>query len=85
MKLKNILYRLKLPCAKCPYRLGLAQAIASPCPWCKLSGYEAFEMFQQLVLRDYWSLESYIDDIRKKPIPRVLVFIALRRYRNVGF
>lgn len=45
------LIKLKLkkkPCAKCPYKLGMFETLLSPCPLCKLNGYDAYERFLKL-------------------------------------
>lgn len=47
MKLKNLIQRIKAPCAKCPYKLGTIKAPINPCPKCKLSGYQSYEWFQK--------------------------------------
>lgn len=47
MKLKNLLYQIKPPCKKCPYKLGLVRAVADPCPQCRLNGYDAYGRFQR--------------------------------------
>ena len=42
---KNPLYRLKAPCGKCPYKLGLVRTIVNPCPQCKADNYRTYERF----------------------------------------
>ena len=42
---KNSLYRLKAPCGKCPYKLGLVRTIVNPCPQCKADHYRTYERF----------------------------------------
>ena len=42
---KNPLYRLKAPCGKCPYKLGLVHAIVNPCPQCKADHYRTYKRF----------------------------------------
>lgn len=51
MKLKQMMYKIKPPCTKCPYKLGTLQAMydPSPCPLCMLDGYKMFEVFQRQV------------------------------------
>ena len=44
MKLMKLLYRIKPPCRKCPYKLGLVECVANPCPQCKLNNYGTYEM-----------------------------------------
>lgn len=46
MKIKNLLYQIKPPCKKCPYKLGLVQTLTDPCHQCKLNGYNAYERFK---------------------------------------
>lgn len=46
MKTKNLSYRIKPPCPRCPYKLGLVHAFANPCPACKADGYRTFERLQ---------------------------------------
>lgn len=43
--MKKMAYRLNPPCPKCPYKLGLIEMVANPCPQCKLSDYQNFEQF----------------------------------------
>lgn len=45
MKLNNI---KKKPCAKCPYKLGIAKTPVNPCPRCRLDGYSSYEWFQKV-------------------------------------
>lgn len=46
MNAKDLLNKLKPPCAACPYKLGLVKTFVNPCPQCKLSGYRMFEEFK---------------------------------------
>ena len=46
MTMKDILYRIKPPCDKCPYKLGLAHTVVNPCPQCKENGYKTYEQFK---------------------------------------
>ena len=46
MKIKRLLYKLKLPCPKCPYKLGLVKTLCCPCPGCRLNDYRMYEIFQ---------------------------------------
>jgi hypothetical protein len=43
----KLIYRIKPPCAKCPYTLGLVRAVTNPCPQCKANSYQSFERFQR--------------------------------------
>ena len=45
MELNDFLRRIKPPCDKCPYKLGLVQTLIDPCPQCKANGYQTFERF----------------------------------------
>lgn len=47
MKIKKLIDRLKPPCPKCPYKLGLVKTVVNPCPRCKDNGYQSFERFQR--------------------------------------
>lgn len=47
MEMKKIAYRIKPPCSKCPYKLGLVHTFISPCPQCRENGFGMFEFFQQ--------------------------------------
>lgn len=47
MKLRNLNNRMKAPCAKCPYKLGLMKTPINPCPQCKQNGYSSYEWFQK--------------------------------------
>lgn len=52
MTMKDILYRIKPPCDKCPYKLGLVHTVVNPCPQCKESNYKTYEQFQKLKNQD---------------------------------
>ena len=41
----NPFNRLKAPCAKCPYKLGLIKTLVNPCPKCRLNGYQSYKQF----------------------------------------
>lgn len=34
------------PCHECPYKLGLVETVANPCPQCMLNDYKSFETFK---------------------------------------
>ena len=36
------------PCPECPYKLGLVETFANPCPKCMLDDYKTFETFKNL-------------------------------------
>lgn len=44
--MKKIIYQLKPPCSKCPYKLGEVKTTVNPCPRCKENNYQDFEIFQ---------------------------------------
>lgn len=45
LDVKSLADKIKPPCAKCPYKLGLVQTLMNPCPQCKLDGYQAYKHF----------------------------------------
>lgn len=45
MNMKKLLYRLKAPCSRCPYKLGLVETPVNPCPQCRMNGYQTFDRF----------------------------------------
>lgn len=47
MKSKKLINRIKAPCSKCPYKLGLMTTPINPCPECKLNGYQSYEWFRK--------------------------------------
>lgn len=49
----KLLRQIKVPCPKCPYKLGLVHTVVNPCPQCKENSYQTFERFQKQVLGDY--------------------------------
>lgn len=46
IEIKQLIYKIKTPCSKCPYTLGLVYTVKTPCPECKEKGYRTFEQFQ---------------------------------------
>ena len=44
MDIKKLLYRIKPPCSKCPYKLGHVYFVTSPCPQCKINNYEMYRI-----------------------------------------
>lgn len=46
MKMKKMVYRIKCPCSKCPYKLGILHTFINPCVQCMENGYQMFEWFQ---------------------------------------
>ncbi len=45
--MKAILYTMKPPCPRCPYKLGLVHTVVNPCPQCKENGYKTYEQFKK--------------------------------------
>lgn len=48
--MKKLIHQMSPPCTNCPYKLGLVQTLANPCPQCKENGYQTFEQFQKQAL-----------------------------------
>ncbi len=48
MGLRKLINRIKPPCAKCPYKLGIVKTPVNPCPQCKLNGYQSYEWFRKM-------------------------------------
>ena len=46
MKLKNLINRIKAPCAKCPYKQGLVETPINPCPQCRQNDYSSYELLR---------------------------------------
>jgi len=55
MNFKDITYKIKPPCPKCPYKLGLVKTLVNPCPNCKMNDYKSFERFQKQLTMGYTS------------------------------
>ncbi len=47
LSMQKWIYKVKPPCPKCPYKLGIIKTPVNPCPQCKLNGYQAFEQFRR--------------------------------------
>ena len=47
MKTIKFLFRKRVPCKKCPYKLGQIRTPINPCPQCELSGYKTYEEFNK--------------------------------------
>ncbi len=47
LKIKKMIDKIKPPCPKCPYKLGLVHTSVNPCPQCKENNYQLFEQFQK--------------------------------------
>ena len=43
----NLIYKIKPPCPKCPYTLGLVHTATNPCPQCNANGYKTYERFKR--------------------------------------
>ena len=52
MKFQYLFYHLSPPCHHCPYRLGLIKTVFSPCPQCKMKGYQNYKNFKNLLKED---------------------------------
>lgn len=48
MKVRNVIRRIKAPCGKCPYKLGIIETPANPCPQCRQNSYSSYEWFQKV-------------------------------------
>lgn len=48
MRQKEIISQKKAPCGKCPYKLGIIETPANPCPQCKRNNYDSYERFLNL-------------------------------------
>lgn len=49
LKMKRLIYQIKPPCHKCPYRLGTIKTVINPCPGCRLDGYQPYERFRKQI------------------------------------
>lgn len=47
MKFKELYYKVKPPCDKCPYKLGQVHTPVNPCPMCKINNYQMFDLFRK--------------------------------------
>ncbi len=47
LKINKIISKIKPPCSKCPYKLGLVHTLVNPCPQCKENNYALFKQFQK--------------------------------------
>ena len=47
INMKAILYKVKPPCSRCPYKLGLMHTVVNPCPQCKENGYKTYARFNK--------------------------------------
>lgn len=50
--IRKWIYRMKPPCSKCPYEMGIIKTLVHPCPECKLNDYRKFEQFQKQMRKD---------------------------------
>ena len=41
---KSVVYKIKPPCSKGPYTLGLVHTFTNPCPECEENGYQMYEI-----------------------------------------
>lgn len=51
MKMKAILYKVKPPCSRCPYKLGLVHTVVNPCSQCKENGYKTYERLKKKITK----------------------------------
>lgn len=51
MKWNKLIKRIKPPCGKCPYKLGIVKTPTNPCPKCKLNDYDSYERFLDLPMQ----------------------------------
>lgn len=63
--MKKLLYLIKSPCAKCPYKLGLVKFVRNPCPHCMLNNYSTYNMLvtgkykpDVVIMRDFHHKKS---------------------------
>ena len=42
--MKKLIYLIKPPCSKCPYKLGQVKFVTNPCPQCKLNDYNMYDI-----------------------------------------
>lgn len=61
MKIENMVYRIKSPCSKCLYKLGIVHTFKNPCLPCRENGYQMFEWFQNRN-RMFFQQEIVADD-----------------------
>ena len=47
LKINKIISKIKPPCSKYPYKLGLVHTLVNPCPQCKENNYALFKQFQK--------------------------------------
>lgn len=52
MNTKKLIYQIKPPCDKCPYKLGQVRTTVNPCPQCKANGYQSYERFKKQLSRE---------------------------------
>lgn len=48
----KLIYRIKPPCPKCPYKLEQVMFFIDPCPQFKDGGYRIYEIFKDLFNRE---------------------------------
>ena len=44
-------FKIKAPCSKCPYKLGIIKTVINPCPQCKMNNYQTYERFKEQLSR----------------------------------
>ena len=63
--MKRLIYKWKVPCNKCPYKLGKIQTVVNPCSQCKLNGYQGYEQFKKQLLGNEEVTENGFDELEK--------------------
>lgn len=48
MNWKKLMKRIKPPCGKCPYKLGIVTTPVNPCPQCRQNGYSTYEWLRKM-------------------------------------
>lgn len=49
LNIKMLTNKIKPPCSKCPYKLGLIETFVNPCPECKKNDFRVFQHFQNML------------------------------------
>ncbi len=47
--MNNLIYKIKPPCSKCPYKLGEIKAFKNPCNECKMNNYDMYNRFCEML------------------------------------
>lgn len=51
MNIRNLIYQIKPPCSKCPYKLGEIRTPINPCLQCKLNDYRDYVVLKRRTCR----------------------------------